>query len=67
MTEPGEILAVDVETGETQGRLMLKGGELNTQGNVPSNAQYFVRAIDDVVIVYLGDTGQLFSFRYSNE
>jgi outer membrane protein assembly factor BamB len=67
MTEPGEILAVDVETGEIQGRLVLNGGTLNTQGNAPSNTLYTVRAIDDVVLVYLGDTGQLFSFQYSNE
>ncbi|MBE2224948.1 MAG: PQQ-like beta-propeller repeat protein [Anaerolineae bacterium] len=67
VTTQGEILAVDLETGEIQGRLILNGGELNTQGNVPNNTSYIVRTVDDVVLVYLGDTGQLFSFRYANE
>jgi outer membrane protein assembly factor BamB len=67
VTTQGEVLAVDTETGEIQGRLVLNGGALNTQGIVPSNTLYTVRAIDDVVLVYLGDTGQLFSFQYSNE
>jgi outer membrane protein assembly factor BamB len=69
VTTHGEILAVDVETGETQGRLVLNDAELNDQegGRSESYSPYFVKAVDDIVIVYLGDTGQLFSFRYSNE
>ena len=68
MTMQGEVLAVDVETGETQGRLVLDDAKLNAQEyEFADFSEYFVRATDDVVIFYLGDTGQLFSFRYSNE
>ncbi|NHZ72071.1 MAG: PQQ-binding-like beta-propeller repeat protein, partial [Aquificales bacterium] len=68
VTTQGEILAVDVETGETQGRLILNDAELNTQnGAFASYSSYFVRVVDDIILVYLGDTGQLFSFQYSNE
>ena len=52
-----------------KGRLVLNDAELNDQegGTSESYSPYFVRAVDDVVLIYLGDTGQLFSFRYSNE
>ena len=67
VTMHGEIMAVDAQTGETQGKLILDKAELNANTSATRITPYYVRAIDDIVLVYLGNTNQLFSFQYSNE
>ena len=68
VTIDGEVMAVDVQTGETTGRLKLDTDKLIARDmDTNERFRYYVEAVDDMVFVYFGDTWQLFAFRFSQE
>lgn len=62
VTLQGELQAVNLFTGETLGKVVFAPGELV---NVTDRGGFYVAASSGMVMVYLGDSCQLFAFRFT--
>lgn len=63
LTVKAELKAVDVQTGKTLATVTFK--PTTPQEKLEFGRVYSVAASDDIVVVYLGDSWQLFAFRFS--
>lgn len=63
LTVKAELKAVDVQTGKTLATVIFK--PTTPQEKLEFGRVYNVAVSDDIVVVYLGDSWQLFAFRFS--
>lgn len=63
LTVKAELKAVDVQTGKTLATVTFK--PTTSQEKLEFGRVYSVAVSDDIVVVYLGDSWQLFAFRFS--
>jgi outer membrane protein assembly factor BamB len=63
LTSDVQLIAVDIETGEKVGQVSFGS---NREPDHRSHIHYFVAASNGIVLVYFGESQQLFSFRFSS-
>ncbi len=61
LTKNMELVAIDIETGEVLGQTAFTS---NLTRERTSDIHHFITASNDIVIVYLGDSQQLFAFHF---